>query len=172
MWSLPITKVDSCLLVPLNRTSVIIDWFIQWWESLLLINYLEKSYAEVTKHKIKNDLCLTWLLCLFILHQSLMTTMTRPGLLVNSFWTLLTNMPLLSNFTSVADSFPIWHPNGGELLDRLWNKYRKLKTEANWLAYKRQRNLCTSLRRKAITGYFRNKTNNLSYYISQIVRAL
>ena len=46
--------------------------------------------------------------------------------------------------------------------NRLWNIYRKSKTEPNWLAYKRQRNLCTSLRRKAITGYFRYKTNNLS----------
>ena len=46
--------------------------------------------------------------------------------------------------------------------NRLWNKYMKFKTEVTWSAYKRQRNLCTSLRRKAITGYFRQKTDNLS----------
>ena len=46
--------------------------------------------------------------------------------------------------------------------NRLWNKYRNLKTEVSWLAYKRQRNFCKSLRRKAITGYFHHKMNNLS----------
>ena len=108
---------------------------------------------------IKNDLCLTWLSCLFILHQSLMTSMTRPGLWVNFFWTLLTNMPLLSG--QLPYITPEWR-RAIRHRNRLWKKYRKLKTEANLLAYKRQRNLCTSLRRKAITGYFYYKTNNLS----------
>ena len=45
------------------------------------------------------------------------------------------------------------------LRNRLWQKYLKQRTETLWLDYKKQRNVCTSLRRKAIAGYFHNKAN-------------
>ena len=74
-----------------------------------------------------------------------------------------------------------FHIHGGQLPDmtpewrrairhrnRLWSKCRKLKTEANWLAYKRKRNLCTSLRRKAITGYFCYKKGILEAFSPSI----
>ena len=43
------------------------------------------------------------------------------------------------------------------LRNRLWKKYFKQCTESTWLDYKKQRNICTSLWRKAIAGYFHNK---------------
>ena len=41
---------------------------------------------------------------------------------------------------------------------RLRHKYNKTKTSENWNAYKKQRNLCTSLRRKNIKRQFENLT--------------
>ena len=41
---------------------------------------------------------------------------------------------------------------------RLRHKYNKTKTSENWNAYKKQRNLCTSLRRKNIKRHFENLT--------------
>ena len=41
---------------------------------------------------------------------------------------------------------------------RLRHKYNKTKTSGNWNAYKKQRNLCTSLRRKNIKRHFENLT--------------
>lgn len=37
-----------------------------------------------------------------------------------------------------------------------------LRTNENWLAYKNQHNLCTSLRRRAIKSYYSTKTDSLS----------
>ena len=45
------------------------------------------------------------------------------------------------------------------LRNRLWQKYLKQRIESLWFDYKKQRNVCTSLRRKAIAGYFHNKAN-------------
>ena len=39
----------------------------------------------------------------------------------------------------------------------LWRRFAKERTDANYDLYKAQRNLCTSLRRKAIKKYFNNK---------------
>ena len=39
----------------------------------------------------------------------------------------------------------------------LWRHLAKERTDANYDLYKAQRNLCTSLRRKAIKKYFHNK---------------
>ena len=41
---------------------------------------------------------------------------------------------------------------------RLRHKYNKTKTSENWNAYKKQRNLCSSLRRKNIKRHFENLT--------------
>jgi exonuclease III len=39
----------------------------------------------------------------------------------------------------------------------LYRKYTKRKSKANWAAYKTQRNLCTSLRRKSMCSYLKTK---------------
>jgi len=46
--------------------------------------------------------------------------------------------------------------------NNLWNKYRKSSTPENWTAYKKQRNITTSMRRKSISNYFSYKTSSLS----------
>lgn len=53
---------------------------------------------------------------------------------------------------------PQWRRNI-RLRNRLWKKYLKQRTESSWLDYKKQRNVCTSLWRKAIAGYFHDKAN-------------
>jgi hypothetical protein len=40
---------------------------------------------------------------------------------------------------------------------RLRNKFNKNKTPENWNNYKKQRNICTSLKRKALNRYFHRK---------------
>ena len=38
--------------------------------------------------------------------------------------------------------------------NRLWRKFTEDRTDSNYQLYKAQRNKCTSLRRKAIKGFF------------------
>lgn len=45
--------------------------------------------------------------------------------------------------------------------NRLWKKYKLDPNTINWNTYKRQRNHCTSLRRKAI-NYYHHKAENIS----------
>ncbi len=40
---------------------------------------------------------------------------------------------------------------------RLWNKYKSSKTPRNWELFRRERNKVTSLRRKSIAQYFRER---------------
>ena len=42
--------------------------------------------------------------------------------------------------------------------NELWKKFTRNRTDANYEAYKTQRNTCTSLRRKAIKQHFAKKT--------------
>ena len=42
--------------------------------------------------------------------------------------------------------------------NKLWKKFTRNRTDANYEAYKTQRNTCTSLRRKAIKQHFVRKT--------------
>ena len=46
------------------------------------------------------------------------------------------------------------------LRNRLWKKYMRQHSESSWSAYKKQRNVCTSLRRKAIGCYFQSKARD------------
>ena len=46
--------------------------------------------------------------------------------------------------------------------NRLWKKYKLDRNTINWNAYKRQRNHCTSLRRKAIINYYHHKAESIS----------
>ena len=46
------------------------------------------------------------------------------------------------------------------LRNRLWKKYTRQHSESSWSDYKKQRNVCTSLRRKAIGCYFQSKAHD------------
>ena len=46
--------------------------------------------------------------------------------------------------------------------NRLWKKYKLDPTTTNWNTYKRQRNYCTTLRRKAIINYYHHKAESMS----------
>ena len=46
--------------------------------------------------------------------------------------------------------------------NRLWHKYRQNRNITNWTLYKKQRNLCTTLGRKAIVQYFQHKADGCS----------
>ena len=43
--------------------------------------------------------------------------------------------------------------------NKLWRIFRRKRTDENYEQYKRQRNKCTSLRRKAIREHFRRKSS-------------
>ena len=45
--------------------------------------------------------------------------------------------------------------------NRLWKKYKLDPTTINWNTYKRQRNYCTTLTRKAITNYYHHKAEGI-----------
>ena len=42
--------------------------------------------------------------------------------------------------------------------NKLWKKFTHQRTDANYAEYKKQRNKCTSIRRKAIEDHFKNKS--------------
>ena len=44
--------------------------------------------------------------------------------------------------------------------NRLWKRFIRERTDTNYELYKRQRNICTSLRRKAIKTFFDNKSES------------
>lgn len=44
--------------------------------------------------------------------------------------------------------------------NRLCKRFSRERTDENYETYKKQRNLCTSLRRKAIKGYFEKKSES------------
>ena len=44
--------------------------------------------------------------------------------------------------------------------NRLWKRFIRERTDANYELYKRQRNICTSLRRKAIKTFFDKKSES------------
>lgn len=46
--------------------------------------------------------------------------------------------------------------------NHFWNIFSRIRSDANYAAYKKQRNLCTSLRRKAIKGYFTKRSEEIS----------
>ena len=46
--------------------------------------------------------------------------------------------------------------------NHLWRMFTRDRTDANYAAYKSQRNICTSLRRKAIKEYFRKKSDEIN----------
>ena len=46
--------------------------------------------------------------------------------------------------------------------NRLWKKYKLDPITINWNTYKRQRNHCTALRRKAIINYYHHKAESIS----------
>lgn len=46
--------------------------------------------------------------------------------------------------------------------NHLWRAFKRHRSDANYAAYKSQRNICTSLRRKAIKEYFRKKSDKIN----------
>ena len=46
--------------------------------------------------------------------------------------------------------------------NRLWNKYKLDPSTTNWNIYRRERNYCTTLRRKAIINYYHHKAESIS----------
>ena len=56
---------------------------------------------------------------------------------------------------------PQWH-RAIRHRNRLWHKYKQDHNITSWTLYKKQRNLCTSLRRKAIAQYFQHKADGCS----------
>ena len=46
--------------------------------------------------------------------------------------------------------------------NRLWKVFTKDRSDANHAAYKYQRNICTSLRRRAIKTYFRKRSDEMN----------
>ena len=46
--------------------------------------------------------------------------------------------------------------------NRLWKVFTKDRSDANYAAYKYQRNICTSLRRRAIKTYFRKRSDEMN----------
>ena len=46
--------------------------------------------------------------------------------------------------------------------NHLWRAFKRHRSDANYAAYESQRNVCTSLRRKAIKEYFRKKSDEIN----------
>ena len=156
MWSLPVTKVEFLSTSTLEPH--ISDHRLIY--TVMKISLARKRSREVicrSYHEsiwYKHDLYETWLLCLFtLLHKSLMILMTRP--FSKLFLEIANEHAPIKQFHIRGGQVPYMTPEWRRAIrhrNRLWNKYRNLKTEIGWSAYKRQRKLCTSLRRKTITS--------------------
>ena len=77
----------------------------------------------------------------------------------------------LKTFHIRGGHVPYMNPTWRESIryrNNLWNKYRKSPTPENWAAYKKQRNITASMRRKSISNYFSYTVNPLLSPPSQI----